>query len=256
MLTKKMLNAILLFTNIISYIKILKLVMKDVKNFEAMFEAGVEPKDFIEYAFCYRNWYEFARKKRILTPLRIVYHGQENRMICLPFLDLNSKDKVWGIEINNVYYGIRELERVSLAYIDDALQDAEKRLFGDKVSEEYRVHDIDHRYELPLVCELQTLRKFRHEFETTVRILLENGVVADDWFVGDIYWVNRNDFSKIRTYDSRSRRRRVEAPESDSQVCRLMPVMRFTYPIDQECLLSENYRFLGENEPERTMSFL
>lgn len=231
--------------------------MNEVKDFEVMFEAGVKPSDFMNYAYRYRNWYEFARKKRILTPLRIVYHGQDNRMICLPFFAVDAKDKVWGVEIDGIYYGIRGLGPVRLTDISSALENAEKELFGEKPSELYRQYGgVEHRYALPQVYEMQAARKQRHEFESTVKILQDNGVSVDNWFVGDIFWANSNDRTKIRTYDARTKRRRVEAPASEEQVCLLMPVMREVYPIDQECSLTDNFRFFGENEPERTMAFL
>ncbi|MBO6281368.1 MAG: hypothetical protein J6N49_02425 [Alphaproteobacteria bacterium] len=231
--------------------------MKEIKNFEAMFEAGVNPYELINYAHRYRNWFEFARQQRILTPLRIVYLGQENRMICLPFLDLNFKDKVWGIEIDGTYYGITALGKVRQAEITDSLACAEKQLFGEEASELYRCYGCtEQRFDMPQVFELQALRKQRNGFEQTADILRSNGVEVADWFAADIFWANSNDRSRVRTYDARTRRRRVEAPESDEQSCLLMTVMRSVYPIDCECSLADDFRFYGENEPDQTMSYL
>lgn len=231
--------------------------MKDLKTFQAMFDEGVDPNDLMDYAYRYRNWYEFARKNRTLTKLRIVYHGRNNRMICLPFFAAEAKDKVWGIEIDGTYYGIKSLGTVELTQIADVLKQAEKQLFGEINSELYSQYGgIDHRYEMPQVCEIQAIRKFRHEFEATVKVLQENGVIVDNWFANDIYWANNNDRTKIRTYDARTKWRRVEAPKSEDQKCLLLPVMRIVHPIDQECSLTESFRFSDANEPERTMSYL
>ena len=234
-----------------------KTIKKDVKNFEAMFEADVNPYELINYAYRYRNWFEFARLQRILTPLRIVYLGQENRMICLPFLDLNFKDKVWGIEIDGTYYGVKAVGVVRSAEIKSSLACAEKQLFGEKTSELYRCYgSTEQRFDMPQVFELQALRKQRNGFEQTADILRSNGVEVADWFAADIFWANSSDRSRIRTYDARTRRRRVEAPESAEQKCLLLPVVRSIEPLDRGCSLADNFSFYGENEPDLTMSYL
>ena len=230
--------------------------MKDLNVFKKMYREGVTPSACAGFAYKYRNWYELMKNKRIPTRLRIVYHGQDNRMVCLPFLALDAKDKVWGIEIDGTYYSRKQIGPVSRANIEEALADAEKKLFGPTPSEVYRCYGgTDNRLSLPALFELKALRRYRQDFAATERILLENGVEMDDWYAAAEYWY-RSEASTIKILDATKAHRRTCKSKSEDQVCLLMPVIRSIRPVDPECWLTENFSFCGENEPEQTMLYL
>ncbi len=82
--------------------------------FESLRDYGVSQKD----ALCYALWLERQSPKLPIrlehwlpTPLPLGYLGKDNRLVRLPFLDLNHKEQVFGIMVGDMCLDIRLLGR-------------------------------------------------------------------------------------------------------------------------------------------------
>ena len=106
----------------------------------------------------------------VITPLPVVY-TDERELYSLPYLDLNLKDKVWGIEDQGTFYALLNAREGNnpLLY----------RCEAQKILEQPQ-KPITLR--LPTSKELYFARRNRMKFRATVTVLGQFGVKAEDWF--------------------------------------------------------------------------
>lgn len=106
----------------------------------------------------------------VVTPLPIVYAGKK-KLYSLPYLDLNLKDKVWGIEVQGTFYTLLNERdgKNPLLYHCEALEILKKQ--KDPVGLRF-----------PSDKELYLARQDRMRFKATVAVLDLFGVKAEDWF--------------------------------------------------------------------------
>lgn len=106
----------------------------------------------------------------VVTPLPIVYAGKK-KLYSLPYLDLNLKDKVWGIEVQGTFYALLNAREGNnpLLY----------RCEAQKILEQPQ-KPIALR--LPSNKELYFARRNRMKFRATATVLGQFGVKAEDWF--------------------------------------------------------------------------
>lgn len=106
----------------------------------------------------------------VMTPLPIVYMDKK-KLYSRPYLDLNLKDKVWGIEDQGTFY--------ALCNVREGNNPLLYRCEAQKILEQPQ-KPIALR--LPTSKELYFARQDRMRFKATVTVLGQFGVKAEDWF--------------------------------------------------------------------------
>ena len=124
-----------------------------------------------------------------------MYQLPDGDLKAVPYLDKTAKDSIVGILLNGTVWGLTQIENVQ--YFD-----------AQKVLKEH--------YKLPSVYELEEVNQRLAAINETMKILRDNGVVAENFLDHGSYWTNQyaviKNETSVRIYSLGSKREYIVDP--------------------------------------------
>ena len=209
------------------------------KVYEQLSTLGINEDNIFEIMHGYTNWLKMKEKRWIPTPCRIVYRGQNDRLIVLPFLITDKMPYViWGIEIGNTYFCL-DNESTMPVSIAAEFDNARRRQPDGMFRESFWLHDFERPLCIPTVAEMRNFARIRSAVAETVKICNRYGHTTD-LLTPDTYWVTEeigaDDLQVLQMDEIHCR---VLKRRSEKQTCRLQPVMRYNRFKDLVCSTDE-----------------
>lgn len=157
-------------------------------KFEMLRQAGVTAEDALAYAgWVGTNRLPLRLKNWIPTPLPVVYIGPEGQFIRLPFLDLNKKNKIFGIAVGEMCCQrfVHDVHRHGFIGVCTLLSILRREIYPSEHSFVQHIFSAESVYARDfLVPDLDQMQKTylqRHAFDATAQILRENSIACEMW---------------------------------------------------------------------------
>lgn len=163
-------------------------------RFEKWRQEGVSPEDAQKYAKWLQNDKLPLRKEGwIPTPLPVAYWGADMQIVCLPFLDLSKRTRVFGVVCGGVCYQRKllmdEVYRYGMLSVCESLKELRNHYYPRSKNVIGRILAAESIYArnfvIPTLDQMQRAYMQKDAFDETFRILQENDIFVDFWADGD-----------------------------------------------------------------------
>ena len=212
--------------------------MEITKVYELLSSLHVDEDNVFDYMKGYVNWLKMEEKRWIPTPCRIVYRGQNDKLIVLPFLDIKKTPyAVWGIEIGNTYFCLNHEAAVCAS---DLTRPNFLEQLGEKINDDsFMFRGFKRSLGIPTVDEMRRFAENRLLVEETVKICDHYGY-DNDLLVPDVYWTTDEIGSpNLHVVELTNKHFRVHKQRSAKQTCRVQVILRYNQFKDLTCSVDE-----------------
>ncbi|MEE6207985.1 MAG: hypothetical protein VZR95_08030 [Alphaproteobacteria bacterium] len=205
---------------------------------EELSKLGINEDNIFDLMKVYMNWLKMKERRWISTPCQIVYRGQDDRLIILPFLITDKTPfVVWGIEIGKTCFCLNH-ECVVPAPVVTKFDNL-RRKSNEMFRESFWLRDFERQLSIPTVQEIRKFAEMRSAVEETTRICNRYGYKAD-LLTPDTYWVTDEiGTTNLRVAGLTEGNCRIRKQRSSKQTCRIQPVIRYNRFKDLICSVDE-----------------
>lgn len=203
--------------------------MDILRIYESLRDAGIKKTDMQEFV----QGYEFYLERRkmgwvpIEPPCRLVYRTKDPyAMVIMPFLIPEYANKIWGVELGGVCFGLLHREVTIRPEKDVAyfLNEMNVRMFGEEYQQKRSL-------ELPVYGNFVTLRNNHMAVDDTFTLLTYCGVQFKE-FGESRYWISDKNYETpmVTKFDGA-----MYLPPFSDKRAKLRPVLHVSAKLDLFC---------------------